>query len=149
MGSQDRPVAAPLLRAIGLKAAIEILLLCAVAATAAFINFKPLLRGAVDVADSRTVAGWVSDPSSPGEQVEVHLYIDGHFAASARAGRNREDLVRAGAASDPNHGFSFDLAKLGLSSGPHRAEVFAVRPSSSNGRVLIPVSKRDHVLTID
>ncbi|MBK6795790.1 MAG: hypothetical protein IPG76_03065 [Acidobacteria bacterium] len=149
MELSDLPVASRLLRAIGLKTLIEIVLLCVIAAAAAFTNFSPLLRGAIDIADRRQVAGWVSDPLSGNEKIEVQLYLDGGFAASVKADRNRTDLVKAGATEQPDHGFKFDLGGLGLSKGVHTAQVFAVRPASNGHFSLIPVSKMKHEFIVD
>src|SRR5262245_24028915 len=93
--ASDSTVATRLLKAVLAKSFVEMLFVCLIATLAAFSNFSPMLRGAIDVADQNRVAGWVYDPQSRGETVEVQLFVDGNFVASQLAGLKREDLVRA------------------------------------------------------
>jgi len=137
----DQSVASRLLRAIIAKSFIEIALVCVVATLAAFSTFSPQLRGAVDVADQTRISGWVHDPQSPDEVIEVQLFIDGKLVASGRAGRARIDLVEAGVTATPNHGFDFDLASLSLAPGRHTAQVYALRQAAGSNRILLPISK--------
>jgi hypothetical protein len=149
MNHPNNSTATKLLRAIIAKTFIEILFVCAVASLAAFSIFSPLLRGAIDVADQSRVAGWAHDPLAPGEPIEVQLFIDGNFAAAKRADERRDDLVRAGAAKHPNHGFSFDVGLLNLSEGVHTAQVYAARKAPGAHQVLIPISKSLRTIRVD
>ncbi|HKX30367.1 MAG TPA: hypothetical protein VJ302_21935 [Blastocatellia bacterium] len=137
----DQATISKLMRAIVAKSMIELLLVCAVATIAAFSNFSPLLRGAIDVADHKLIAGWVHDPLSPAEAIEVMLFIDGQFVAARRADERRDDLVAAGATTIPNHGFTFALDPAGRTAGTHTAQVYAVRHTSGSHKVLIPISR--------
>jgi hypothetical protein len=130
--------AARLYSAIVLKSVLEILFVCALVAFAAFVNLHPLVRGAIDIADASRVAGWACDPRSPGEALEMQLFIDGEFIEARRADEPRPDLVQSAAADNPNHGFTFHLAPL--SPGVHRAQVFAVRPSFGSSLTLLPLA---------
>lgn len=141
MKNENQSIASRLLRAVIAKSFIEILFVCVVATLAAFSNFSPLLRGAIDVADQTRIAGWVHDPLSPDEIVEVQLFLDGRFVATMRADQRRDDLVKAGVTSRPNHGFTFELESLNLANGNHTAQVYAVRESSGSNKVLLPISK--------
>ncbi|MGH9837874.1 MAG: hypothetical protein ACREEM_03730 [Blastocatellia bacterium] len=136
-----RNVATRLLRAIIAKSALEIAVVCLVAALAAFSNFSPLVRGAVDVADQKRIAGWSLDPLAPNEAVEVQLFIDGQFIATKRADERRDDLVEAGVAATPHHGFSFAIEPLKLGTGEHAAQVYAVREAAGSNKMLTPISK--------
>ncbi|MBX3280362.1 MAG: hypothetical protein KF868_20385 [Acidobacteria bacterium] len=130
--------AARLCSAIVVKSVLEILFVCALVAVAAFVNLHPLVRGAIDIADASRVAGWACDPRSPGEAIEVQLFIDGEFVSARRADEPRPDLVESGAAENPNHGFTFHLAPL--SPGMHSVQVFAVRPSFGRSLTLLPLA---------
>lgn len=141
-------VATQLLHALLAKSFVEIALVCAVATLAAFANFSPLLRGAIDVADGRRIAGWAYDPSAPAEALEVQLFIDDQFIATRRAAEARADLVRAGATRYAQHGFTFSLTELGLAPGTHSAQVYAVRNSGTEHKVLLPLSRRQAIFTI-
>lgn len=135
-------VATRLLRAILAKSFFELLFVCVVATFAAFQNYSPLLRGAIDIADTARVAGWAHDPLAPQETLDVQLFIDGQFIAARRADELRVDLVKAGATTHPNHGFSFELGLLALANGPHTAQVYALRTAAGTNKMLLPLSKQ-------
>jgi hypothetical protein len=141
----DQSVASKLLRPIIAKSLIEITFVCVVATLAAFSNFSPLLRGAIDAADQTRVAGWVLDPLDPDRVIEVQLFIDGNFVTSKLADERRDDLVEAGATTNPGHGFTFRLDSLNLADGSHSAQVYALRESPNSNKVLIPISKTSRI----
>jgi len=144
MKNSQTSTATKLLRAVIAKSFVEIVLVCLVATLAAFTSFSPQLRGAIDVADQQRVAGWVHDPQTPDKPLEVQLFINGKFSAAMLADENREDLVRAGATTLPNHGFSFPLAEMNLPEGEHSAEVYAVRNAAGSNKVLLPITAAPH-----
>lgn len=140
MDTQEQSVtAAKLLRAVIAKSFVEVVLVCVVASLAAFSTFSPQLRGAIDVADQTRIAGWVNDPWSPEQSLEVQLFIDGKFVASQLADQPRADLVTAGVTTGPNHGYSFQLQQFNVSSGKHSAQVYAVREAAGASKILIPI----------
>jgi hypothetical protein len=145
----DQSIASRLLRAVIAKSFLEVLLVCVVATLAAFSTFSPQLRGAIDVADRTRVAGWVHDPRSPDDALEVLLFIDGKFVATARASERRDDLVKAGVTATPNHGFSFLLESLHLTNGDRLVQVYAVRNTSGASRILLPISKTPRAIKVD
>ncbi len=136
-----------LLRAVVAKTAVELALLCLIATVAAFWNFSPLLRGAVDVVDRTRVAGWAYDPQAPSEAVEVQIFIDGKFVRSSVAGAARPDLVAAGAAEGPDHGFSVPIDDL--EPGLHAIQVYAVRRGPGNSKILAPLSRSPLELIVE
>lgn len=142
-------VATRLLRAVLAKSFLEVALVCVVATLAAFSSFSPILRGAIDVADRNRIAGWAHDPFAPGEAIEVQLFIDGKFVAAKQAGERRDDLVETGAASKPNHGFTFTLESFNLGSGSHTAQVYALRDGVGANRTLTPLAKKPRVIEIN
>ena len=143
-----QPVASRLLRAVLAKSFLEILLVCAVATLAAFSNFSPMLRGVIDIADERRVAGWVHDPFFPEQAIEVQLFIDGRFVATRLADDRRDDLVEAGVTKIANHGFTFPLDSFNLSKGAHTIQIYALRETSGPNKSLIPISKTPRTVEI-
>jgi len=144
----NNSIASRLLRAVIAKSFIEILFVCAIATFAAFSNFSPLLRGAIDEAGQTGISGWVHDPLSPLEAIEVQLFIDGKFVASKPADEKRYDLVEARATTQPNHGFTFKLDLLNLTEGTHVAQVYALREGSAGNKVLIPILKNPQTFQV-
>ncbi|MFN0084421.1 MAG: hypothetical protein ACKVX9_03445 [Blastocatellia bacterium] len=145
----DRSIAPRMVRAVIAKSFAEILLVCVVATLAAFSTFNPQLRGAVDVASPERLSGWVNDPRSPNEQIEVQLFLDGQFAATTRADRRRDDLVAAGVTLAPNHGFEFALGALRLPAGRHTAMVYALRQTAGGRMILLPISKQPGMILVE
>ncbi|MFL6230904.1 MAG: hypothetical protein ACJ741_19180 [Pyrinomonadaceae bacterium] len=106
------------------KSLVETLFVVALAALFSYTHFNPRLRGTLDAADARAVAGWVVDEAAPDRLVEVELYIDDHFVARRRAVESRPDVLAAGRAPSAEHGYVFQTPPL--SEGEHEARVFAV-----------------------
>ncbi|HZG50789.1 MAG TPA: hypothetical protein VEZ40_01515 [Pyrinomonadaceae bacterium] len=98
--------------ALILKSLVEVLFVAALAVHFSYTNFNTYFRGAVDAADERNVSGWVVNTAAPREQVEVPLYIDGHFVSRRVADAPRPDVLAAGRSLDPDHGFVFNLPPL-------------------------------------
>jgi hypothetical protein len=96
------------------------------------VAFRPFYSGSLDYADSKSVRGWVVDRSEPSAAVEVQLYVDGRFAASALAGEPRPDVSEKGFAEDERHGFVFNLGAT--QPGEHEARVYAVHASHGDTR---------------
>lgn len=120
-------------RALIAKSIVEALFVVALAVHFSYTNINPFFRGSVDVADERTVAGWVVDEAAPGERVEVHLYIDEHFVSRRRADAPRADVLAAGRSRDAYHGFVFDTPPL-PPNRTYRARVYAMYIASDGTR---------------
>ena len=145
----QQSVATRLLGAILAKSFLEVVLVCVVATLAAFSTFSPVLRGAIDVADQHQIAGWALDPLTPDEAIEVQLFIDGKFLATKSSDERRDDLVEAGAATKPNHGFTFLLESFNLPSGNHIVQVYAVRDAVGANKSLLPLAKKPRTIEIN
>jgi hypothetical protein len=145
---QDSSVPSRLLKAILAKSIIEIILVCAVATFAAFSTSSPRLRGDIDIASQRRVYGWVLAPEAPNVVIEVQLFIGEKPVASQFADEQRNDLLRRGLTSNPNHGFSFDLTRTRLAPGRHTAQVYALRSGYGANKTLSPIAQKPWVFEV-
>ena len=78
------------------------------------------------------VAGWTFDPDTVGE-IPIHVYIDGVFAASGMANRQRDDIAAAFPGYGAAHGFDLTFAAAG---GRHDVCVYAIN-SGAGGNALV------------
>lgn len=114
------------------KAFLELLLLAALVAGFSYSTFPSSFEGGIDAADARGVRGWAVDRARPGEAVEVQLYLDGQFVASAVANQTRADVLARGDAGADGHGFVFKFERpRGVG---QEARVYAVRASGRGAR---------------
>lgn len=109
------------------KSLVETLFVAALIVYFSYSHFNPRLRGTLDAADARAVAGWVVDEAEPDRQVEVELYIDDHFVARRRAGELRPDVLAAGRALSAEHGYVFETPPLPARENEYEARVFAAQ----------------------
>ena len=114
------------------KSILEAILITAVAVAFYFATTNPGIRGWLDSADDKTVAGWVVDESNLPNQVEVQLFIDGKFVADKAAADFRPDVHAANRAQDDWHGFVFNTPPL--QAGAHEARAYAVHVAPSGMR---------------
>ena len=136
-GATDRLTAeggGRLSRALVAKSVAEVLFVAALFAAFSYAHFHPKFRGAVDVADARTVEGWVVDEAEPSRQVEVQLFIDGQFVAQRRAELLRPDVLAAGRAASAEHGFRFDTPPLAARASEYEARVYALHAATGGER---------------
>ncbi|HEX5708759.1 MAG TPA: hypothetical protein VFX96_15780, partial [Pyrinomonadaceae bacterium] len=112
------------------KAALETLFVLALAASFFYLNLNPWIEGAASLAEGRRVEGWVVGARGVGDEaLEVQLFVDGRFAASApaerepAAGRPHPSGARA---------FAFDLPPL--EAGEHEARVYVIHAGGDGWR---------------
>jgi hypothetical protein len=122
-----------LARALIAKSIIEALFVVALAVYFSYTNINPFFRGAIDVADARTIEGWAVNEVAPDERVEVYLYIDDHFAGRRIAGAPRADVQAAGRSRDAYHGFFFATPPL-PPGRVYRARVYAMHVAGDGTR---------------
>jgi type VI protein secretion system component Hcp len=79
------------------------------------------LRGYVDVASRRRIAGWAQAIGHPEAPVCLDIFAGGRLIGRTLANRYREDLAQAGLGSG-RHGFEF-TPPAGLAFAPHAVEV--------------------------
>lgn len=70
------------------------------------------------------VRGWSADPDSPAAPLDVHVYVDGGYAGSAQAGRDRPDVAAALPGYSAAHGFDLDVV-IGAD-GVHQVCAYAI-----------------------
>lgn len=92
------------------------------------------LQGRIDAIEGRRLFGWVWDPSSPAERLQVRARLNGQIIALASADMPRIDLRRNGI-GDGGHAFEIELpdaVELDLGS----ISVVATSPSTGGELVL-------------
>ncbi len=89
---------------------------------------EPYFKGWLETANAVTVKGWAIKKDKTSEQVEVRLYIDGHFVEMRTTDDPGPDFSSVGLAANEKHGFVFFTPSL--VPGEHEARVFAVRKDS-------------------
>ena len=140
--------ATKMLKALIAKAGIEIFVVMAAISLAAYSHLNPPIRGAIDIADPTRIAGWAYDPRAPEDRLQVQLFVDGNFIAMKSAHELRNDLVTAGAATNPPHGFTFSVPELKLANGVHSVNVYALRAGGGGNKSLLSITKKTFTITI-
>lgn len=120
-------------RALIAKSIFEALFVVALAVHFSYANINPYFRGSIDVADARTIEGWAVNEAAPDERVELHLYIDEHFAGRQSADAPRADVLAAGRSRDAYHGFIFNTPPL-PPNRTYRARVYAMHIAGDGTR---------------
>jgi hypothetical protein len=121
--------------ALVIKSVAEAAFVVALLAQFAYTHFRPRVRGAVETADARTVAGWAVDASAPGARIELQLFIDGRFVARRLADRPPE---AAAPVREPGaRGFAFETPPLPPRETEYEARVFALHPGDDRGRATL------------
>lgn len=113
------------------KSIVETALVGAVAVIFFIQAFPPYFHGWGE-ATSHSIAGWAVNNASPGERVEVQLFIDNEFVATQKASLSRPDVLAAGWSQDQWHGFEFEVPALGP--GHHTAQVYVIHVSADGAR---------------
>ncbi|HEY8186217.1 MAG TPA: hypothetical protein VIF64_09115 [Pyrinomonadaceae bacterium] len=113
------------------KAIIEAILVVSLAVFAYTRLSPPHFQGTVELTNGG-ISGWVVNDSAPWDRVEVQLFADGEFAASAVANQSRHDIVTAGWSTDEWHGYSFPVTSL--KAGLHEARIYALHGGGDGSR---------------
>jgi hypothetical protein len=86
-------------------------------------NPRGSLDGVADAAGGLRVTGWAGDPDAPRDPVDVHLYVDGRYAAVTRAQVERPDVGAALPDYGSRHGFD---VVVGMPDGEHTVCAYAI-----------------------
>ena len=85
-------------------------------------------EGTLELTNCDTLRGWVWNKDQPDVTVDVDIYVDGALVGTARANRDRADLVDAGKGNG-RHGFVWGLPTIPNGSKPHEIRV---RPAGTH-----------------
>ena len=115
------------------KSILETVLVGTIALVFHVNAFPPSYRGWGEaVPETQTIEGWAVSNADPWLRVEVYLFIDGSFRNKQIATSSRPDVMAAGWAKDPYHGYIFVSPKL--DAGKHDARVYALHSSGEGAR---------------
>jgi hypothetical protein len=97
-------------------------------------NYTPI--GYLDYVNPTYGNGWAFDADNNTQAIDIHIYIDGRFYKSVSANESRPDLVTAGVAPNPEHGFSFNIVGYDTSRA-HEVIVYAINYGGGINPILI------------
>ena len=112
------------------KSIAETLLVGALAVFTFITVFPPYFHGWGEVTDDG-ISGWVVNNAAPWDRVEVQLFIDGKFVATAVADEPRPVVFAAGWSKDQWHGYAFPVS---TDFGSHELRVYALHDSGNGAR---------------
>ena len=96
-------------------------------------NCDPL--GYLDIADCASIQGWTYDPDYSGLSIDVHIYIDGLFAAALTTTAARPDVNTMFNISGV-HGYSWNLPTSFQDGSAHLVQVYAINVPSGNNPLI-------------
>ncbi len=105
------------------------------------------IKGNIDAIEGYYIYGWVYNPESPDEKVEINVYIDGKNIAEGIADKYRKDLEEAGI-GDGKHAFEIKIPEKYLDEKEHEISIH----SKKSGMVIgTPLKEKlsNIILTID
>jgi hypothetical protein len=117
------PTRGRLAKLVAAKLVLDLVFVCGLAVYTHAVTYRTGFEGEVERADAFGVSGWVEDLEGGGEPVELQLFLDGRFAASAVAGETSKGGRRAFV-------FRFEQPRYGV----HEARVYAVRVLGGGAR---------------
>lgn len=106
------------------------------------------LESARTTTDAVTVAGWAIDRSRAAS-TDVHVYVDGAWAAGGPANRARPDVGDVYPAYGPNHGFEIAAPAGG---GTHQVCAYAIDDAGTNPSIgcrSVTIAKSDAIGSLD
>ncbi|HEX7316688.1 MAG TPA: hypothetical protein VF297_22495 [Pyrinomonadaceae bacterium] len=114
-----------LAKLIAAKLALDLIFVCALAFYTHAVTFGHAFDGDIERADANGVSGWVVDLERPDATVEVQLFLDGRFAATAVADGPSTNMQDRRAFV-----FRFEQPRY----GEHEARVYGVREGRGGAR---------------
>lgn len=116
-----------LVRLLVAKAALDLLFVTALALNSGYAPSGTRFEGAIDYAYTDAVRGWVTDTADAGRPVEVQLFLNGEFVASAVADKSADEGADGGR-------LAFVFKHERPQYGDRQARVYAVCPSEDGTR---------------
>ena len=123
---------ARLVKLIAAKLALDLLFVCGLAAYTHAVTYRTAFDGRLVHADEFEVSGWVVDLRHPGAPVEVQLFVNGRFKASALASEPASNGEAFDAAGRGRRAFVFRFGQPQY--GEYRMRVYAVREGRGGER---------------
>jgi hypothetical protein len=80
------------------------------------------------------LVGWAVDTNKPTTALQVHVYVDGTYRATAPAGVSRPDVAAVYPDAGRQHGY---VARMRLAPGSHSVCVYAIRATTSGTNPLL------------
>jgi|GEM_PF-3174423 len=93
--------------------------------------------GYLDFADLDKISGWSVDPDDRSASQQVEILVDGVVETTLTADQLRSDLVAAGIAPNPEHGYFLPTADLGLAPGTYTITVQSIDTQTGAQAVLV------------
>lgn len=121
-----------LAKLVAAKLALDLLFVCGLAAYTHAVTYRTGFEGELEHADALGARGWVTDLEQPGAPVEVQLFLDGHFVASAFANEPAPDDARDDSRKRDRRAFVFQFEQP--RDGEYEARVYAVRVGRGGAR---------------
>jgi hypothetical protein len=122
----------PLAKLVAAKLALDLLFVCGLAVYTHAVTYRTGFEGELEHADEFGARGWVTDLEQPGAPVEVQLFLDGRFVASAVAGEPAPDGARGGSREHGRRAFVFRFEQP--RGGRYEARVYAARVGRDGAR---------------
>jgi hypothetical protein len=122
-----------LVKLIAAKLALDLLFVCGLALYTHAVTFERGFDGALEHVDGRGARGWAADLERPGEPVEVQLFLNGEFVASATATEPQPDDASSISRGNKRRSFVFEFQR----SGEYEARVYAVRAGRGGARRML------------
>jgi hypothetical protein len=121
-----------LVKLIAAKLALDLLFVCGLAAYTHAVTYRNSFEGELEHADALGARGWVTDLEQPGAPVEVQLFLNGRFVASAVASEPAQDEAQGDSRKRDRRSFVFQFEQP--RDGEYEARVYAVRVGRAGAR---------------
>lgn len=117
---------------IAVKLALDLVFVCGLAVYTHAVTYRAGFEGELEQADGLGARGWVVDLERPGAPVEVQLFLNGRFAASATAAEPVSDEAKGDSSGRDRRAFVFRFEQP--RHGEYDARVYAVRERRGGAR---------------
>jgi hypothetical protein len=123
---------ARLVKLVAVKLALDLVFVCGLAVYTHAVTYGRGFDGAIEHADGFEVSGWVVDLERPDAPVEVQLFVNGRFTASALAGEPVSDKDPRDETVHVQRPFVFRFEQPQY--GEYQMRVYAVREARGGAR---------------
>jgi hypothetical protein len=121
-----------LAKLVAVKLALDLLFVCGLAIYTHTVTYRAGFEGELEQADGLGARGWVVDLEQPGATVEVQLFLNGQFTASASASEPVPGEAAGHSSGRERRAFVFRFEQPRY--GEQEARVYAVREGLGGAR---------------